>query len=54
MSLAPSFRFLALVDSRGTEGPEVLSFGQIVRVAAVMALLGSAIIILSLPPLLGN
>jgi hypothetical protein len=54
MSLAPSFKFIALVDSSSAECPEVLSIGQIVRMFSVMTLLGLAIAVLSLPSLLGN
>jgi hypothetical protein len=53
MSLAPSFKFLAVVDSDGSDCPEVLSVGQILRMLGVMALLGLAITVLSLPSLLG-
>lgn len=54
MSLAPAFKFLSVVDSDGSECPEVLSIGQIARMAGVLVLLGLAIAIVSLPSLLGN
>jgi hypothetical protein len=54
MSLAPSFKFLALTDSASAEYPEVLSIGQIVRMLGVMTLLGLAIGLLNLPSLLGT
>ncbi len=53
MSLAPAFRILSVVDSFEADCPEVLSIGQILRMVSVLALLGLAIAILSLPALLG-
>jgi hypothetical protein len=53
MSLAPNFKFLSTLSSEAAECPEVLSMEQIVRMFGVLALLGLAIGILSLPSLLG-
>ncbi len=53
MTLAPAFKILSVVDSFEADCPEVLSIGQILRMASVLVLLGLAIGILSLPSLLG-
>jgi hypothetical protein len=53
MRLAPAFKILSVLDSFEADCPEVLSIGQILRMASVLILLGLAIAVLSLPALLG-